>query len=984
MDYKVYVTLGFHINFYHSWRGDTPDEAGFGTDMRVMRGVLDILERANARGLKARGYWDTEVYWTFQEILPKHCPDILERMRLRVAAGLDEIVLGPFNNGANHAATADEFRASVAWALENPWGSGLRQLFPRTTSLYRPQETMLTTGQEDILRECGVDGLLLYYAGVPFDTLGVFLPPLSLEQRYNPFWLRTRPEGARLACLPCIAGADVFEVVSLENLMLDLHAQQRRGRIRSDVLIHLNEDADLETWLPMKVPPALKWFPNLGGLEEFIRLVNKYPWADFTLPSEYLAAHPPGAEFLVRQDLADGGFNGSYSWAEKSASLKTWTLLERSRLASCRADSLARRAGLDLGPALWDGMESAFFQRLIGLSTTHFGMSTPVINEERQARALAILGGAARRAEEAEREAARALKRAARPEADTLYEFELYPTPAARELPPNEGRAAVRLPLVLPAGVEAVRLETEEGGTVKASLTEVEPLPDGRHSAELRFVADPGTEPRRYRVRPAPAAPASVTPERSLKNDWLQVRFSEQTGIESFLFEGREVGGPDFLRPFVSYRTGRRPQAYYAAGYTFEPLPGETWDGLQRLRLTARIPMRTPEGEYTSRIRYTFSLFDELPYLFVDVIADYASTPSRQVIHNMVQKLRRLMDLRWVEVAPCPLTPALDPPAGQPLRVWKHNYLGLTSYYDLDYGRINPRNRELDAFNHQVTAGWVAVSDRRTGLLVGESAEALASMAFCPMRLRERKGRQSVSLNPFGSYYGKQFDYAHMGGNGVGSAFLLAFTGALNPNGPSYNGQRVSFSLLLAPYAGDEPPAQLQQEAGAHFYPPGAILHTTPHFLAAETPARIRQFAAGERRRAELASGGTPPPPSAFLANPSAGAVDLVWEAPRRAPLSGYDVGWRAAGQTEWQQAAIDVLTRWRVDGLTDGQPVQVRVRAACGERRSDWTPPQTCTPGAVEEAGVGASLGRVPPRALIKMVFASLGSVVRAWFHRP
>jgi hypothetical protein len=176
MDYKVYVMLGFHINFYHSWRGDTPDEAGFGTDIRVIRGVLDILERAQTAGKAARVYWDTEVYWTFQEILPKYSPDILERMRARVAAGLDEIVLGPFNNGANHAATADEFRASVAWAIENPWGSGLRQLFPKVTSLYRSQETMFTTGQESIFKECGVDGLLLYYALVPFNTLSNFTP----------------------------------------------------------------------------------------------------------------------------------------------------------------------------------------------------------------------------------------------------------------------------------------------------------------------------------------------------------------------------------------------------------------------------------------------------------------------------------------------------------------------------------------------------------------------------------------------------------------------------------------------------------------------------------------------------------------------------------------------------------------------------------------------------------------------------------------
>ena len=31
---KVYVALGFHTNLYHSYRGDTPDEAGFGKDIR--------------------------------------------------------------------------------------------------------------------------------------------------------------------------------------------------------------------------------------------------------------------------------------------------------------------------------------------------------------------------------------------------------------------------------------------------------------------------------------------------------------------------------------------------------------------------------------------------------------------------------------------------------------------------------------------------------------------------------------------------------------------------------------------------------------------------------------------------------------------------------------------------------------------------------------------------------------------------------------
>jgi len=56
--YKVYVILGFHTNMYHSWRGDTNDEAGFGQDIRIVREIIRMLDEANAQGLDARGYWE--------------------------------------------------------------------------------------------------------------------------------------------------------------------------------------------------------------------------------------------------------------------------------------------------------------------------------------------------------------------------------------------------------------------------------------------------------------------------------------------------------------------------------------------------------------------------------------------------------------------------------------------------------------------------------------------------------------------------------------------------------------------------------------------------------------------------------------------------------------------------------------------------------------------------------------------------------------
>ena len=314
-----------------------------------------------------------------------------------------------------------------------------------------------------------------------------------------------------------MSAADVMEMGSLESMMLNLHARQLHGEIQSDVFIHLNEYADLESWLPLKVPSFMKWMPNTRGLEEYIHLVNKYPWADFTVPGEYLASHPPQGEILVRQDLADGGFDGSYSWAEKCSSLHSWTVLEQSRLASYRVEALAKHAGLDLDRPLWQGMDLSFFQRLIGLSTTHFGMSTPVINEERQARAMQILGRSRQIAEDAIRTAAVQVatsRVAAKPttEDDNLYDFEVFPTPPSRDGEIIPARVALRIPVILPVGVKHVQLE-ENGHLVRASLTDLTPLPDGHTSCELLFVAD--LEPnatKRYQMRSvnSSAAPTSL------------------------------------------------------------------------------------------------------------------------------------------------------------------------------------------------------------------------------------------------------------------------------------------------------------------------------------------------------------------------------------------------------------------------------------------------------------------------------------------
>ncbi len=980
--HRVYVMLGFHSNFYHSWRGDTPDEAGFGTDIRLARFILDELERANAEGLDARGYWDHDNLFTLGSILPAHAPDIPARIRRRVEAGLDEVVLGAFSNGLTGAMTEDEFAASAAWAISNPWGSGTRDVFGTHTPLLRAQEGMLTTGTIPLLRAAGIESLVLAYSEWPFNTFSNFVPVLAPEQRYGVTWLRFREGGPRIALLPAMSIGDVLNHVSFERWLLDLRALQVRGEVDRDLLLHMNWDTDVESWLPQDLPPGLGWFPNAGGLREYIEAVNKYPWAAFTTPAEFLADHEPVGEVVIRQDTADGAFDGHASWAEKFPSHATWTDLEQSRLAGKRARAwLAalgeRSAGLaaEIERVLSHGRESVFFQRLRGLSTTHFGMSTPVLNEERQAVARRVAAGARATAERAEQRAAEAAARALFPEPAPPQTLARIALADVRGPEPGPATTLVRLPFLFEDGaLPATRLRDGSGALLPHSWVNLETL-DGALAAELWLLLELGPGARRRlaleRV-PGPTRGSAGSPG-GLGNEHLRVKLGD-TGIAFLRYGDWEVGGPDFLAPFVTYAVGpdgeARPRRFPAAAFEQELLRGERTAGLSRARLVTRIPFETPAGAAATDLRVDLSLLDDAPWLVADVAVAYPYTAKQDLLHTSQQKLRRYLDLRWIEVGPFPLTPKLVGTREDPLTVWKHNFLDTTASFRLDYGQINPRNAELDAFNHQITAGWVALSDGDRGFLVADRADVRTSFAFAPMRLREVEGRQEVSLNPFGTFHGRQLAYDHLGGNGVGTAFTSLSSSAVRPNGTSYNGERERFSLLLAPYRGDAPPARLQAEAAAFFHPPAVVVERggrlrRPQALRAEVEARRRAL---ERRRA-----GPLPIPRALLANPSDGAVDLVWDPPRDARITGFEIQHRAVGAAGWETERVGLVDRHRFGGLTNGNRYAFRLRALRDAESGGWTPEAAAEVGPVPRVDAVGTAAEAPVGLLLRTFWYGL-----------
>ncbi len=974
---KVYVMMGFHTSFYHSWRGDTNDEAGFGTDIRVVRGILDILENAEKKGLDARGYWDITCYFTLENIIHDYAPDIIEGIRARVKEGRDEVIPGPYNNGLISAHTPDEMYPAVAWTLENPWGSGLRQVFGKATPVLRPQEYMTTTGMFPVLKRAGVEAVILPYSPSPFTSIVNFVKPLPTEMRYGPFWIK-HPTGERMLMIPSYSQADALDYGSFEMWLRKLRKKQLSGEVNSDLLLHYNMDADAEMWLPMDLPYGLGGLPNTGGLPEIIEAVNKYPWAEFTTPGEYLKSHSPRGEVLVRRDTADGSFDGYYSWAEKYQAHRVWTKIEQSRMYSYRANALLKKSDSpkipELKKQLWAKRDSSFWYRLLSMSTTHFGMSTPILNEQRQAKADKISSNAKNLAVDAYNKAAESMKGKESGNDGADYVITVFNYARSRDGKAEAVRTAVRAPVVMEKpGLPAVT--DVEGKEPDASLINIRRLGDGTSAGEVTFTAElaPG-ERKTYRINLDTSRKPATSSGKELKNDAVSLVLSEKNGIERFEYEGKIIGSAGYLDPFITYRTRNKPKTYRAAEWRFVPLESEHHDGLDRSKLKARVPFDTPEGRYEAEFIYSFNLYDELPYAIVDVEARYPYTPPKDLIQTLQQKLRRLLDLRWVEVGPFQIHPRIHAPTADPLTIWKHNYLDVTGYYKLDYADINPKNREPDSFNHQVTNGWVAVENGSKGLLVAQDASVNALFAFTPMRLRTegKKQMQHLSINPFGTYFGDQLDYSHTGSNQTGAMMTEAVGAHLEPSGPSWNGETERFRLMLAPYGGGKPPEKVTDDAMAFFYPCGVLYESNPVSGNISTAEGMQSYIDEKLRQKLMADTSPLPAPKGVLANPTDGGIMMVWDAPGDGRVTGYDVRYKAKGEgkpAEFKTMHTDD-DRLQIEGLENGKFYVFSVRSVSQGRKGDWSELVEGVPGKVEDIDYTSAARDIPLKLFLKLAW--------------
>ena len=214
-DVNIHIAFRFHVNFYHSYRGDTPDELGFGKDIRIIRKIIKLLDRYNSENIPVCGTWDIENYYSLEKIMPKYCPDIIESWKRRVVEGHDEIELMSYNNGLLSCQNAREFEEAVKMAETNSAGSGLKDIFGSFAPVVRPQEMMYTPSFLKLYTHYGIEALSLYYSSIPFNCFSTFIPPLPPHRRYNPMKLTYPGIEESLVLIPAYNIGDLVDNLSL-------------------------------------------------------------------------------------------------------------------------------------------------------------------------------------------------------------------------------------------------------------------------------------------------------------------------------------------------------------------------------------------------------------------------------------------------------------------------------------------------------------------------------------------------------------------------------------------------------------------------------------------------------------------------------------------------------------------------------------------------------------------------------------------------
>ncbi len=819
--HKVHVAFGFHVNLYHSFRGDTNDENGFGQDIRVIRHTIAELDRFNRQGIPVRAVWDFDNLFSLQEILPVHAPDIIRNIRRRVRENNDDVILMSYNNGLMSAMTDHEFMTAMQRAMTNEQGSGVKDLFERVAPVVRPQEMMTTPGSFKRYAELGIEAVSLYYSATPFDAFRMFSRVLTPAEAHNPIIYRNPATNEEMIVLPTYHAGDLVENISLRHWAERLHRLQDEGKIDRDVIIFINFDADAEFWTGADLPWHLEWLPNTGGLGQLVASVADLDFVRFGNVSDYLASHTAVGTVRFGQDTADGSFNGYNSWAEKAYASDYWTRIERNRrMHRVVHRFLVQHEAQAMSPDLADLLHGSFETRLRVLSTTNFGLATPFLTRPREVAMAALLERLDWYTDQIETrlvDRARNLMagdhgRALPGGGGVAVETFVY-LPADT---PGNRRLSFRLP-ARTAGYGGYLIADEKGPVIPVMVEKRDPEPGGEFIDLGLLVSKQAVMPsgvytlygRSVHDLALTAANQTVHADtRRLGNEYIRVEFGADGHVSGVTQNDAQQLDAGSLVPYMVYN-GQR----YQPGNLTVTVEQDGRQGVAAVRLQGPWDGPPAVTRAPGWVDYRLRLVHGSPYLFIDGRIRYPDTRRDTVIQAAKPMLARKIDAGWQEVAPVELRFSHLAGRTHPFVVHKRNYLGSEDAYAVDYFRHSPANVNVADINNHITAEYVGLTARGHGMAVAMNNAVKANFAFSPLKMTYLPGRDAFAIraNPFGTYHGPQV-VPPTRGNRLGYEAVILSAPQLHSAGPTYNGYRDRFELMVAFFDGDAIPNGVKQD----------------------------------------------------------------------------------------------------------------------------------------------------------------------------
>ena len=745
-DNKIHIAYGFHVNCYHSYRGDTNDNLGFGSDIRIIRKILDVLTEFNEKGIPVKGTWDTENFFSLQKILPEYAPDIIEKMKERVAKYGDENIIMGYNNGALSAMTEDEFCHSINLAITNKEGSGLVDIFGECEKIVRPQEVMFTPSQVSLYNKLGIKALCLYYSCVPFDAFRTIIPQLDDEKAFNPLTYTYRDES--MTVIPTYSNSDVCDAGCLRAWVKELRDKQERGVINKDLFLFINMDADAIFWETIDLKKFTGKIANTDGIHGLVEEVADLPYIVFDTPGGYIKNHAPVGKITFTHDTADGNFTGYASWAEKPFNRQIWTKLERAR---AMAKVTAKR----------DSLSPSFNDRVLLLSTTHFGLATPVLNIQREKTALEF--------------------------GRKVIEKELSSMPETEKITVYNTSDSL---------IQCVQIEIKKKISDISCLTisskyldtfTAVPTSDDCTSAFLMLKFK--RKLKKYELEIGFNG-KKETPEfkNLLETDRVSLMFSDSGKVSFAQTDGRLIGRGDFLRSFITYDD--RKYEFRNNEVSALNVAGEG-EGV-RIKGEIHLPYELKEGTFT----FDFFRTGFSDAIYARTTVNYPYTAETTSISTENSALGRYTDMKWEEAVPFQITPDFD----GDISVIKRNFMDdISSYRTQSFPESDRKNQSVASFNHQLTGGFTGLYDEKGGLIVANARQVLGSMAHCPMRLEKDK---TVRMNPFGTYYGKQRHHNGRAKDEILDVYTLVASQGKSI-APAYNGGSETAVLGLYPLSAE-------------------------------------------------------------------------------------------------------------------------------------------------------------------------------------